>query len=249
MYNQRNKKWADLKINGTNSTMGSYGCFITSLAWLAGIKPDEALHKLEKGGGLSRDLVLSEKSAEILGLDYFPPARSPELSVSYTCIAEVDFSTNPGKQQHFVVLEPDGTQLDPWTGLTSNYPIVTKRLFRNSWIQGNDICEETTKNIADKVDFDYGDNLNENEAKDLVKKIDHLVKDNDALEQLSETQLKIIAGQSEEMSLKDKMLSASKDTILIMQENIDGLEKDIVKPKYDWHFGTYTIKVWSDGDI
>jgi len=143
-YSQRDPLWANLKINGTNSTMRDYGCFITSLAMMAEISPKEALKKLEENGGLYKDLVISEKACQILGLDYIKTdayLKSPQ-PMNLPCIAEVDFSPKEGKQTHFVVYLGEGKIIDSFDGKEKKnpYPITN---YRNIFPKGTLKKEET----------------------------------------------------------------------------------------------------------
>jgi len=135
---QRDPRWANIKLGFGTTTIGSHGCFLTDLSMMAGITPDKANEILKKAGAFNKDLIISDKAAKALGLEYYPPPRSEAFNCSHTCIAEVDF--NPAtttKEQHFVVLQPDGTQLDSWTGKTSKYRIISIRVFRNPNFEEN----------------------------------------------------------------------------------------------------------------
>lgn len=134
MYSQKDIRWGKLKINKTNTTLQDMGCFITALSYLAGVTPDVGLKKLEEGKAFNKDLIISDKAAKALGLQYlgkFPP----NYSHSFTTIAEVDF--NPATQateQHFVIIKPGGEILDPWTGgePAKKYKIISIRAFKGN---------------------------------------------------------------------------------------------------------------------
>jgi hypothetical protein len=132
-YSQRDERWANLKINNTKSTIRNYGCFVTCLAMLSNTTPDIALDIIEKGGGFKKDLIVSDKAAKALKLDYF---GKHDVKPQYMCIAEVDMSPSPGKQQHFVIFKNNGYIIDPWDGAERPdyfYKIISFRYFRASF--------------------------------------------------------------------------------------------------------------------
>jgi hypothetical protein len=111
--------------------------------------PDITLRILEAAGCFSKDQLLSEKAAYALDLNYKGVSKNKP---NYTCIAEVDFSPAPGKQQHFVVIH-NGEIIDPWTGDEPHrdYEIINYRLFR---VPNDDLIQDakkTWKNL-DKIE-------------------------------------------------------------------------------------------------
>src|SRR3990167_6888217 len=62
------------------------------------------------------------KTAALLGLEY---SAGTKMAARYPPVAEVKL----GKAQHFVVVDADGTQYDPWTGKVAKniYPILGYR--------------------------------------------------------------------------------------------------------------------------
>jgi len=130
-YSQRDKKWADDMLGFGKTRLGTHGCFVTSLGNLCGKTPREVNHILQKGKFFNGDLIISTVAmAKSLGLEY---AGKSDKQPKYRCIAEVDMSPAPGKQQHFVVIKEDGSIIDSWTGTIrpkGTYPIVSYRLFK-----------------------------------------------------------------------------------------------------------------------
>lgn len=130
-YSQRDKKWADDILGFGKTRLGTHGCFVTSLGNLCGKTPREVNHILQKGKFFNGDLIISTVAmAKSLGLEY---AGKSDKQPKYRCIAEVDMSPAPGKQQHFVVIKEDGSIIDSWTGTIrpkGTYPIVSYRLFK-----------------------------------------------------------------------------------------------------------------------
>ena len=128
---QLDKRWADDVLGFGKTRLGTHGCFVTSLGNLCGKTPREVNHILQKGKFFNGDLIISsEAMAKSLGLTY---AGRSDKQPKYRCIAEVDMSPSPGKQQHFVLIKEDGSIIDSWTGTIrpkGTYPIVSYRLFR-----------------------------------------------------------------------------------------------------------------------
>ena len=137
-YSQRDWRWRWKRLGNSWSTIGGYGCFLTSLSMMVGKRPDEVNEILKKAGAFNKDLIISEKAAMALNSKYTgkeydidkPPSWSPSIK-------EVDMSPAKGKQQHFClrVIE-NGIRyiIDPWTGQRQRitfYPFVSYRCFRN----------------------------------------------------------------------------------------------------------------------
>lgn len=144
IYSQRDPKWANDKLGFGSTTIGSHGCFVTCLAMMAGIPPNETNQILKREKAFYKDLIISEKAAKALNLNYYGRnyniSGMPNWSPS---IKEVDFSPSPGKQQHFVlrIIEKDhelaskygALIVDPWTGKHQRinyYPFVSYREFQ-----------------------------------------------------------------------------------------------------------------------
>lgn len=201
---------------------------------LAGITPDKANDILKQALAFNGALIISDKAAKALGLDYSPPPRSKQFQPYRLCIAEVDFSPSPGEQQHFVVYDPDNRIfLDPWTGSKepfSKYEVVSYRLFTNPKPMEKTNYENFSSTIAAKLDYDYGENLNENESVEMVKKIDQIVKGYKDYKALAEKQTEIIQKQN--------------DTIEVQAESIEDLEKKMDKPEYEFKLFGYTFKLY-----
>lgn len=230
-YSQRDPKWANLKLGNSNSTIGRYGCFLTSLAMLAEIPPDQANEKLKKEGAFSKDLIISDKAADALGLEYSPPARSAHFVPYYDCIAEVDF--NPAtarKEQHFVVYLTDGRIVDPWDlnpkPKKNPYNIISIRLFKKNKMKKEliSILEEITKE-------ELGENLNENEQERVAERLKAYYKQtNETIEDLyNQISLEQDALKEQEETIKtlSEKLQTQAHAIGICQETINELERDI----------------------
>lgn len=109
--NQLDPKWKKWYIGKVKtSSFEKFGCFLFCLSYLYSLKlgrqvpPSEVDAIFVKQGVYSGDLIISEKAAKALGLEYLgketninkPPAWHPTIK-------EVDHSIQAGKQQHFVV--------------------------------------------------------------------------------------------------------------------------------------------------
>jgi hypothetical protein len=132
MYSQRDPQWKDLKINGTDYTLGTDGCLITCLAWIAGITPSQALLKLSFNGAL-----VDWNSIGNIGLEMIYTSNVYDndrvlkyISENGSCIVRVDWDGSPKSttDTHFVIYSGNKKLLDPWTGTeraTSVYPLQT----------------------------------------------------------------------------------------------------------------------------
>lgn len=166
-YSQRDPKWAHEKLGFGSTTIGSHGCKLTSFSMLDGRTPSELNTIFKEKGCFSSDLLDDKKCAQALGWTFM--LKTTDSPSTTPCIAEVDMSPAPNKQQHFVVWQGD-TILDPWTGTerpSTTYPVAS---FRNFVIK-EPMKKELVEAIEKLVGEEYGDNLNEKEQEDAAKKI------------------------------------------------------------------------------
>lgn len=151
IYSQRDHKWAKETLGFGKTTLGSHGCFVTSLAIMCGKTPSEVNSILKKGKFFNGDLIISSNAmAKSLGLTYVGKIDSQP---KFKTIAEVDMSPAPGKQQHFVVVKEDGSIIDPWTGTIrpkGTYPIMSYRLF--NVLKAPQVPKEEKKRLETIVD-------------------------------------------------------------------------------------------------
>ena len=109
-YSQKDPLWANKKLGTSTSTIGGYGCYITSLGMLLGITPDMVNTRLIKEGGYKDgNMVDSAKVAKIFNGTY----EKTTTNKGIVCIAETDAFKKQGSPQHFFVLLPDGRRIDP----------------------------------------------------------------------------------------------------------------------------------------
>lgn len=117
------------KLGFGTTTIAGYGCKLTSFSMLSEIDPPTLNKQFKKDGAFSGDLLTDSLCAKSLGWTFKERTTKKPKEV---CIAEVDMSPAPGKQQHFVVFLANGTIIDPWTGTIrpeTTYPFVSFRLF------------------------------------------------------------------------------------------------------------------------
>lgn len=144
IYSQRDPRWSGVPLGfSKKTTIGSHGCFVTCFAMMVRKEPhivNQILKEANAFGGPDRDLIISERAAKALGMEYFGKETNidnvPNMEIS---IKEVDMSPAPGKQQHFVIrIAGDKDKkviIDPWTGKIEPigfYPFVSYRLFKYS---------------------------------------------------------------------------------------------------------------------
>lgn len=178
LYSQKNPQWANEKLGFGSTKIGGYGCKLTSFSCIDGRTPSELNTVFKEKGCFSGDLLIDEKCAEALGWTLLP--RTTDEPSTLPCIAEVDMSPAPGKQQHFVVWQ-DGGIIDPWTGQTRSYDMYPTVSFRNFVIpkeeepMRKDFIEAIEKLVGEK----YGENINEKEQEDAAKRLKKVKEDAD----------------------------------------------------------------------
>lgn len=145
-FSQRDKLWAKEKLGTCNYTIGSHGCFISSLGMLSYIPPVIVNERfLELGGYKNGCSVDSEAAARILRLQY---DGKTTVKPDFPCIAEthdMDNDSTYEKEQHFFVFLPLGGgdyMIDPWEKADVidmkplKYNIVSYRLFHERDLKG-----------------------------------------------------------------------------------------------------------------
>lgn len=132
-FSQKDPRWKNVKIWGTDYTIGGYGCYITSLAYLCGKTPPEVNQRLGEGGCIHNGMLTNPiRIAELLDLEYHGISITPPGG---ECIGETTYFA-PKVPQHFVVVDNDKI-LDP-LGKNIKYPIKTYRLYRRKDTMFND---------------------------------------------------------------------------------------------------------------
>lgn len=125
-FSQRDQAWSDVKINGTSSDLGHYGCTITSLAVVFGKNPKDMETYLESLGAFVGDLVWWVKIPHFVSRFYCANVIAPvdeilnNIRSGKQVLLNVHFGAgNPLKPNHWVLLLDDqGTIFDPWYGDT-----------------------------------------------------------------------------------------------------------------------------------
>lgn len=150
---QRDKRWGD-KLLGFSKTskIKDWGCKLVCFSCISDIRPDNLNEQFKKDKCFfNGDLLSDEACAKSLGWKFKgKQTNNPQRK----CIAEVDFSPAPGKQQHFVVYDPAKKRIfDPWTGdyrPENTYGFVSYRVFT---VPNGDSSSKnaTTTNEAEKV--------------------------------------------------------------------------------------------------
>lgn len=140
-YKQTDGRWVNNRLGTCGVTIGSHGCFITSLAMLDGRTPQEINNFLRNNNGyvngceIDGNLVSKKLGLEYNGVSYNKP--------DYSCIAETDHYASQGIKQHFFILLTNGRIIDPLNGYKTDnyYNIVRYHLFKEKG-------EEMTKDQA-----------------------------------------------------------------------------------------------------
>ena len=142
-FSQQDPKWkARLLGADTESTIGGYGCLLTSLSMVCSaygieVPPDQLNDKMRAAGGFQGAFLMPAYMGQAVpGMrqtNYIECQNQPAplaeidayLAAGKPVIVEVDYSPNAGLQNHWIVLTAkqgdDYTLLDPWT-----YPHETK---------------------------------------------------------------------------------------------------------------------------
>ena len=129
-YSQKDIRWATKKLGFGKTTIGSSGCFITSIGNLVEKTPVEINDLAKKCGAFNVDMLNAGVLAKELGYGYVKQIRPP-VNV---CVAETNYYSKMGVPQHFFLFNPKNAKrvdpLDLSPGWESNtYPIVSYRLF------------------------------------------------------------------------------------------------------------------------
>lgn len=132
MYSQKDPEWGNLPINGlTAYLMKDYGCLITDLAQIAGVKPTVALQQLTFNGAEVNWSSVGNIGLELVESGPYDNAKVLNYIEKYgQCIVRVGWDGNPQttKDTHFVIYIGNKRLLDPIDGkekATSAYPEVT----------------------------------------------------------------------------------------------------------------------------
>lgn len=126
---QRDKRWKDIKLGTSDTTIGAYGCTITALSCIIGTTPDVANERLKSVNGFAQgNLVIWDKLAEA-----FPGIKikrvwsydnADVLANVPNVLVEVD-GKPIGGYRHWVVYIGNKKMIDPWDGTeksTTSYP-------------------------------------------------------------------------------------------------------------------------------
>lgn len=142
-YSQKDTRWAAHRLGTCVDTLAQSGCYITALAMLRGIQPDEVNDLLRDNGGYDKGCLLnSERSSKLLGLKYDgKTTEKPDM----VCIAETDHYKSKKVPQHFFVYLPLGVgemMIDPLDRPDEialkplKYKVKTYRLFHEYKLPG-----------------------------------------------------------------------------------------------------------------
>lgn len=233
IYNQRDSRWADVKLGFGATTIGSHGCTITCIGMLADLPPDEVNDRLKKVNGFQKDLVIWSKIKEAIpwlefewrGYDYDNAKVLDAISKYKGCLVEVDFDgrISTPNDHHWVLYTGNGQLVDPWTGTQKS----------TGWYS-NPTGYSVIKNLP-KVDSDLkwlkqmyleqGVDLNksESEVRVRVQEIFDGYKKYGELEKRLQRAEKDLAGAKAEAADFEQRLITSEGTIKRLNKEIDDL--------------------------
>jgi len=141
-YSQKDSRWSNIFLGNSQSTIGKYGCFLTSISMIAEIEPTEINKTLTDNGCIDNNGSLSSQcAANILKIEYNGKTFQKP---NYICIAETDFYKNKGVPQHFFIVLENGQIVDPLDlepkPKNNKYPIVSYRLFKGEDMDRIDVA-------------------------------------------------------------------------------------------------------------
>lgn len=145
--NQLDVKWKKYYLGKVKTSgFNGFGCFLFCWTYLYGkkfgryVSPAEVDTIFIKKGVYNGDMIVSEKAAEALGMQYL--GKETDITKTPTwfpTIKEVDFSIKGGKQQHFVVRDRIGGKnviLDPYGGVQRPINFYEKKTGAPNWENG-----------------------------------------------------------------------------------------------------------------
>ena len=137
---QRDPKWKNKKLGFSSSTLGGFGCLVSSLANMFDIRPDEMNDWLKEHNGFSNSKgEIGGSGANLLVWSAVPGyvtrkkpydnnAVKEAISKYGGVIVQVDWDGNPSTiGDHYVVYIGNHRMIDPWDGKekpTSAYSVV-----------------------------------------------------------------------------------------------------------------------------
>ena len=133
VLSQRDPRWAKQQLGISNTTIGGFGCTITSIAMLIGTTPDVVNRELKRVGGYANgNLVIWSKVPvafpQLIFIKRVNYYNNDDVKANLPCLVEVDFDGSPNTfGNHWIVFIGNQRLLDPWTGQdrpTSTYPIL-----------------------------------------------------------------------------------------------------------------------------
>lgn len=147
LFWQQNPRYKGVKLGNSNLPFQTNACFLCCLSYMVQEDPLVVMKRLMDGGGMNGALIVSDKAAEILGLELLEgnsniPGKMTDIDYMPTFSPTIKEVSLNG-WQHFVVrlIDKDnshsgsfGTYIfDPWTGKEqpiAKYPFRSYRLFR-----------------------------------------------------------------------------------------------------------------------
>lgn len=125
MFSQKDKRWGNLKLGGTNLKIKDYGCLLVCLSMLTEKPPYLLNDILRIGKAYTKDgLIIWGVASKLLRFSYEYLLKDPKK----ICIAETN-TYAPKYPQHFVVWLGNGSIVDPLDGQRkpNQYNIVSYR--------------------------------------------------------------------------------------------------------------------------
>ena len=144
ILSQNDPRWKYTILGTSRSTIGQEGCAITCVAMLAGTTPDQVNAKMPFIEG---NLLVWNTVASQWGLETHNPIMDSSPAF-YPTIAHVKLSG----YDHYVVVDADGTQYDPWDGTIqkNKYQIIDYRNITN----GGNMASTEYNELVNRLNID-----------------------------------------------------------------------------------------------
>ena len=218
------QKWYGQKLGTCNTTISAQGCFITCLSMIAEKEPPDVNYLLLNGGGYSNGCMLvSQRAADILGLEYKGKVYKEPSGV---CVAETNHYASRGVPQHFFIFE-EGLIVDPldkdpnWK--RNHYHIVSYRLFNNKeeTMSKKPYIKSDLRNTLKKWDKDFDHEVASDHKK--MSKILETYRDQVATDKEECRQAKIaLEGQVNNLTVD---VAKKTGIIKLLSKDLDEMEK------------------------
>ncbi len=230
---QRDKRWKDIKLGTSNTTIGNYGCTITAIAMIIGTTPDVVNERMKQVGGFHKgNLVIWKKIEEA-----FPGIKTRRVwsydnadvkaNVKHVLV-EVD-GKPIGGFRHWVVYVGGQKLYDPWDGKvdpTSDYPNpLSYCVLSGEWKKKKAITTDMQK------ENDAVRRQRDNNHDDRMALFNELGGEGDFDRSWGITEIQQIQKRAKESVSKDKIIKGLREEVEESKSNYLELQGEVKKIK------------------